>query len=409
MWTARPGAGLSLVVLAAVLAGCAAPKPQPPAAPPPAQAPPTSTSAQAAPPSSAAPATPGADCVHDQLAAMSARARAGQLFLLGMSAAGSGSVRATLTADAPAGVFLTGRGKGGTAATASMLAGVQRTGTSAAHGVGLITAVDQEGGQIQVLSGPGFDTMPSATEQGGWSTSQLQSRAQRWGEQLRAAGINVDLAPVADTVSTSLGTANAPIGRYDREYGSDPDTVGSHAAAFVRGLTAAGVRSTVKHFPGLGRVRGNTDVTAGVTDSQTTLDSDDTAPYRAAARAGDAWTMVSTAVYSKIDPGTPAAFSPAVLSALRGLTEPGGLILSDDLGNAKQVASIASGQRAVRFLAAGGDVVLTAAPATLAPMIDAVLARAAQDPGFAGRIAAAQLRVLTAKRSMGLLRCEAGN
>jgi beta-N-acetylhexosaminidase len=336
---------------------------------------------------------------------MSARGRVGQLFLLGMPAGGSPSVRAVVAAAAPTGVFLLGRGRSGTVATASMLAGIQRTGTSAAGGVGLITAVDQEGGQIQVLSGPGFDTMPTATEQGGWSTDKLRAQAERWGTQLRAAGINVDLAPVADTVSSSLGTANAPIGRYHREYGNDPNTVAAHAAAFVQGLTAAGVHSTVKHFPGLGRVRGNTDVTAGVTDTQTTLGSADTAPYRSAAQAGDAWTMVSTAIYSKIDPGTPAAFSPLVLSALRRLTRPAGLILSDDLGNAKQVGAIASGQRAVRFLAAGGDVVLTAAPATLIPMIDAVLARAAQDQTFAGQLADAELRVLTAKQSMGLLRC----
>jgi hypothetical protein len=95
---------------------------------------------------------------------MSARGRVGQLFLLGMSAGGSPSVRATLAADAPAGVFLLGRGRRGTVATASMLAGIQHIGTSAAGGVGLITAVDQEGSQIRVLSGPGSDTMPTATE-----------------------------------------------------------------------------------------------------------------------------------------------------------------------------------------------------------------------------------------------------
>ena len=338
---------------------------------------------------------------------MPARVRSGQLFLLGVPASGSGSARSTLSADAPAGVFLNGRGKGGTATTASLLAGLQRAGTAAAHGVGLITAVDQEGGQIQVLSGPGFDTMASATTQGGWSTEKLRGQAQRWGRQLRAAGINVDLAPVADTVPTSLGTANAPIGRYQREYGADPTTVGEHAAAFAQGLSAAGVRPTVKHFPGLGRVRGNTDVTAGVTDTQTTLDEQDTAPYRSAAGSGDAWTMVSTAIYSKIDPGTPAAFSPTVLSALRKLTAPDGLILSDDLGNAKQVAAISAGQRAVRFISAGGDLVLTAASNTLAPMLDAVRAQAAKDKSFAAKAEAAELRVLTAKQHMNLLDCSA--
>jgi len=187
---------------------------------------------------------------------MPARVRVGQMFLLGVPASGLGNAGAVIAANAPAGVFLTGRSTAGAGAIARGTAEVQRVGTAASGGVGLFVATDQEGGQVQVLSGPGFSTMPSAAVQGGWSPSELQTAATGWGQQLRAAGINVDLAPVSDVLSPALGTANAPIGRYDRAYGTDPQTVAEHVAAFVRGMNTAGVISTVKHFPGLGRVRG---------------------------------------------------------------------------------------------------------------------------------------------------------
>ena len=79
--------------------------------------------------------------------------------------------------------------------------------------------------------------------------------------------------------------------------------------------------------------------------------------------------------------------------------------MSDDLGRAEQVAAIAPGQRAVQFLAAGGDIVVTADPATLGPMIDAVLSAATDDPEFAARVTDSQRRILDAKSRLGLLPC----
>ena len=257
----------------------------------------------------------------------------------------------------------------------------------------------QEGGQVQVLSGPGFSVIPSAAVQGGWSPSKLQTAATGWGQQLRAAGINVDLAPVSDVLSPALGTANAPIGRYGRAYGTDPQTVAEHVAAFVRGMNAAGVITTVKHFPGLGRVRGNTDDTSGVTDGQTTPSDPDLQPFAIGAAAGASWLMVSSAIYPQIDTHSPAVFSPTIIQGLaRDRFGFGGLIVSDDVGAAVQVAYLDPGARAVRFLGAGGDVVLTAAPTnTLGPMIDAVM-NATTNPTFAAQVSTAEMRVLEAKR-----------
>jgi beta-N-acetylhexosaminidase len=116
--------------------------------------------------------------------------------------------------------------------------------------------------------------------------------------------------------------------------------------------------------------------------------------------------MVSSAIYSNIDPDDAATFSPVIITTLlREKIGFQGLIVSDDLGRAEQVAAIPPGERAVRFLAAGRDIVLTADPATLGPMIDAVLSAATDDAGFAAQVAEAGRRVLEAKYSLGLLPC----
>ena len=270
----------------------------------------------------------------------------------------------------------------------------------------MFVATDQEGGHVQVLSGSGFSQMPTAKVQGRWKPEALQAAATGWGHELRAAGVNVNLAPVADVLSPELGTANAAIGRYDRAYGTDSAVVSDHVLAFARGMRDAGVVSTVKHFPGLGRVRDNTDFSAGVVDEQTTATDPDLLPFSNASRAATPWVMVSSAIYRRIDAEQPASFSAAIITTLlRKEIGYRGLVVSDDLGRAKQVAAVPPGQRAVRFLRAGGDIVLTADPATLGSMIDEVVSTATSDPGFARRITEAQKRIVEAKTHLGLVPC----
>ena len=121
----------------------------------------------------------------------------------------------------------------------------------------------------------------------------------------------------------------------------------THANAFSRGLADARVSATAKHFPGLGRVHANTDTTAGVTDPTTTRNDAYVRPFRDAVQAGVPFLMMSTAVYSRIDAQHPAAFSHTVVTGMaRGDLGFGGVIISDDLGNAKQVASVKPGDRA---------------------------------------------------------------
>jgi beta-glucosidase-like glycosyl hydrolase len=345
-----------------------------------------------------------ADASTGVLARLSLEQRVGQLLMVGVPAGGaSATALQQIGTFHVGGVILTGRSSAGTAATANLAAQLQTQATSAGNaGVPLLVSTDQEGGAVQVLSGPGFSTIPSALSQGSESTTTLRAQAGAWGGQLRSAGVRVDLAPVADTVPA--GTNNPPIGNLDRQYGSTPATVSAHAGAFAAGLEDAGVVPTVKHFPGLGRVSANTDTSSGVTDTVTTRTDPFLAPFRDVSRIGTPFLMMSTAIYSRIDPANPAAFSPTVLNGMvRGDLGFTGVVISDDLGNARQVSGVAPGDRAVRFLGAGGDIVLTVNPATLPAMYDALLARARADAGFRARVSQSAQRVLLAKQRLGLL------
>src|SRR3954452_15764502 len=148
-------------------------------------------------------------------------------------------------------------------------------------------------------------------------------------------------------------------------------------------MADVGVAATAKHFPGLGRVSANPDTTSGVTDRVTVRHDAYFVPFQSAVDAGCQFVMVSTTYYARIDAGRPAAFSPTVIrTLLRGDLAFGRVVISDDLGNARQVAAWTPAQRAVLFLQAGGDVVLTVSPAVLPAMYRAVLQRATTDSAF---------------------------
>ncbi len=339
------------------------------------------------------------------LARMTLEQRVGQLFMVGTPATSADpTVAAEITSRHIGNIVLTSRSYQGVAATANVTNALQwRTTNAATAGVPLLVAADQEGGQVQVLNGPGFSAIPSALSQGSLSSSALRPDAGAWGRQLRAAGVNLDLAPVMDTVP-SPSYYNPPIGNYQREFGFTPATVAAHGTAFVQGMSGADVSSTLKHFPGLGRVSANTDVSSGVVDSITTRGDPYLTPFGAAINAGAQFVMMSTAIYSRIDPHNPAAFSPFIINTiLRGDLHFGGVVISDDLGAARQVAAYTPATRALLFIASGGDIVLNVDPSTIPTMYDTVLAYAKANPTFRAIVNQAALRVLRAKQARGLI------
>ncbi|MFD9495945.1 MULTISPECIES: glycoside hydrolase family 3 N-terminal domain-containing protein [unclassified Streptomyces] len=335
--------------------------------------------------------------------------RVGQLFMGSVTPSAPDSKRIALMQQYHVGsVFLAGRSTAGTKATKAVVDPLQaKADTAKGHRVGLLVSTDQEGGQVQVLSGPGFSTIPSALTQGTWTTSKLRSEAAVWAKELKAAGVNLNLAPVADVVPASLGRDNAPIGRFDREFGHTAATVAPYSDAFLEGSTQSGVLPTLKHFPGLGYVRGNTDTTAGVVDSVTTRNSASVSTFDSGIKAGAPFVMISSATYSKIDSKNRAAFSSTVIQGmLRKDLGFKGVVISDDLGNAVAVKSVSPGDRAVKFLSAGGDVVLTVEPNLIPAMTKAVQSRMAQSTTFRDQVDQSVHRVLNAKQKAGLLSCD---
>jgi beta-N-acetylhexosaminidase len=340
---------------------------------------------------------------------MDAGERAGQLLMVGLDhAAGRSSLDGLVSRRHLGGVILLGGWDVGAArvrATTSHLAGLASR--EATAGLGLLLAADQEGGAVQQLRGDGFSRIPSARVQNQGSPAELAADATRWAGQLRAAGINVDLAPVADTVPPRLGRDNGPIGRYDRQFSGDPSRVARMVDAFVAGMRAGGVAATLKHFPGIGRITGNTDVTSsGITDRATTVDDPYLEPFRSGIQNGARLVMVGSAIYSRIDPGTNAVFSkPIVTDLLRGRLRYDGVVITDDVGAAKAVGAVPVGQRATRFVSAGGDITLTARPSTIPAMHDAITKRMKADPAFARQVQTAVTRVVDLKLQMNLTTC----
>jgi len=338
---------------------------------------------------------------------MSEDQRIGQLFLLGLAANQLGPAEVSeIQADHVGSVWFVDRTYAGAAAIRRVADAVQSQASgSATANVRFFVAANQEGGVIQALEGPGFSVMPSALVQGGWATSTLQSRATGWGQELRAAGVNMNFAPVMDVVPPGFDAQNQPIGALQREFGHDPATAGSHGTAFLQGMRQAGEAVTLKHFPGLGRVIGNTDYTPA-TDNITTINDPYLQSFKQGIDSGADFVMVAIATYTRIDSSHLAAFSPIVMGQmLRGTLGFQGVIVSDDLGATAAVANIPAGDRALAFLAAGGDLVTSKTAEATHAMVMAVRSRAAADSAFLARVNDAALRVLREKQVFAMLPC----
>jgi len=335
-------------------------------------------------------------------ARMTQAQRIGQLFMAGVPSRGPTRARlASLHRLAVGSVVLDRDDTAGRQA----VRGVTRSIATKLRSVGVspFISTDQEGGQVQRLTGPGFAPMPSALDQGTMRPAALRNASHTWARQLRRAGVNLDLAPVADVVPAKGAKANQPIGHWDREYGHTPAQVSPHVVAVVRGMQEARVATAVKHFPGLGRASGNTDTARRVTDPTSRHDPY-LRPFRAAVQARAPFVMVSSATYPNIDPGQPACFSPSVLTAmLRGDLGFRGVVVSDDLA-AASLQGTSPRQRALRFLRAGGTMLLDTVPRQVTAMVHAIGGAVAAHPGFARTVKAAVMTDLIAKARAGLVK-----
>ena len=371
-------------------------KPKAPAPASPSAAPSPTASAMA---SATATASDGA------LAGWSLEEKVGQLMMVGVDAtAPKDSSTEAVDTHRVGNIFIAGRTTAGGQATQKVIASFTgKVGPGTTRSTPMLVATDQEGGEVQVLSGSGFSDIPSALDQSTQPREQLVTAARTWGKELADVGVNMNLAPVVDLVDIPRPSTNEPIGRWGREYGHDAATVSSQAGAFAEGMQSSKVIPTYKHFPGLGRVTANTDTSANVVDGTTNRSTDAAVGVFAnAIAAGAQVIMVSSATYTLIDASAPAVFSSKIVTEMLR-TEMGfsGVVITDDVSAAAQVQGVAAGDRAVQAIRAGCDIVLASAdPTVAADMVKAIIAAAQSDPAFAARVDESATRVLNLKKSL---------
>jgi beta-N-acetylhexosaminidase len=219
----------------------------------------------------------------------------------------------------------------------------------------LLIAVDQEGGRVTRLKAP-FTAFPSAATVGQTASEPLAYEVgQTLGRELRAVGINMDMAPVLDVLTNP---ANTVIG--DRAFGSDPQAVARLGVAFIRGLHAAGILAVGKHFPGHGDTWLDSHVALPVSErTEVQLSACELPPFQEAIAAGLQAIMTAHVICKAWDPDHPATVSSSILTGILR-TEGGfpGVIVSDDLGMAAVSETMPWEEVPLRALRAGVDLLL---------------------------------------------------
>ncbi|HEY7132070.1 MAG TPA: glycoside hydrolase family 3 N-terminal domain-containing protein [Candidatus Limnocylindrales bacterium] len=234
----------------------------------------------------------------------------------------------------------------------------------------LLIAVDQEGGAIKRIPwAPPTLSPPQMGELASAATARAQGLAT--GKALKALGIDVDLAPIAD-VPTSTASFEY---RQHRTWSFFVTRTAGLAVAFAQGLRAGGVIPVLKHFPGLGTSTRNTDTTVvTIWRTQAALASG-LAPFRAAIRAGLPVMMLSNATYPAWDAHLAAGWSTAINTALLR-TQLGfrGVTITDSLDGTAAARGLTSSYLAERAAGAGSDLILlTGSEASSATAFTALL------------------------------------
>lgn len=266
------------------------------------------------------------------------------------------------------GIFVTSRNVQGRTAEElrDEIAGLQALRSSAGLAP-LIVATDQEGGAVSRLS-PLVERQPSLASllEADLPDDELARRAHAYGSQqgraLAALGITLNFSPVVD-----LRTGRAP-GRWDfhtrideRAISADPAVTAQVALAYELGLESAGVRGTLKHFPGLADVAEDTHhFAAELRTPVARLSARDWKPFQDVSKHSDAAIMLGHVILAELDAAYPVSFSRKIVQrVIRGEWGYQGLLVTDDL---TMGAAYNRGlcDATVRALGAGVDLLLIA-------------------------------------------------
>jgi beta-N-acetylhexosaminidase len=190
--------------------------------------------------------------------------------------------------------------------------------------VPLLLAADEEGGVVDRLA-PYFGDTPSPQDlAAGGNPQAVYAQAQADAGHMRAVGLNVNLAPLADVYQGGGIDQN-------RTFGTTPQAVITYAGAFLDGLQSSGIAGTLKHWPGIGAASGNPDFTLPtVSHTQQQLSTIDFAPFQALLHHQPGMIMVTHVMVPVYDTQAPASLSSVLVDqVLRGQLGYQGVVISD--------------------------------------------------------------------------------
>ncbi len=193
----------------------------------------------------------------------------------------------------------------------------------------LLLAVDQEGGRVQRLR-QGFVRLPAMRAIADNANADVLAEHCGWlmAIEVLAAGLDLSFAPVLDLDHQRSAVVGS------RAFEADVLRVTQLAAAFIRGMSAAGMAATGKHFPGHGWAEADSHVAIPVDErSLEQIRACDLQPFAQLSRQLAA-VMPAHVIYPQVD-DQPAGFSRRWLQEiLRGELQFTGVIFSDDLSMA---------------------------------------------------------------------------
>ncbi len=273
----------------------------------------------------------------------------------------------------------------------------------------LLLATDEEGGEVDRLA-PYYGPTPSPqTLAAGGNPQAVFAQAETDASRMRAVGLNVDFAPLAD-VYQGGGIDQS------RTFGTSVQEVVTYAGAFLDGLQQNGIVGTLKHWPGIGAASGNPDyVLPTVSHTKEQLNATDFATFQALLSHDPGMIMVTHVIVPAYDTQAPASLSAVMVDqVLRGQLGYQGVVVTDamdaqgliDFMQQQGYSDPAHGiaEAAVRAFLAGDDLI----EAPIEPARLAALSAAMTQAVDSGRISAARLhealhRIIALKVRLGLV------
>lgn len=342
------------------------------------------------------------------LAQMTTEEKVGQLLWFGLPGPEVSPEAAALVKEGKAGGFiLFARNITDPDQVADLTGGLQRlTFERGRPTPGLFISVDQEGGLVERFKAP-FTSWPGAMAIGATGNpSRARDVGAAIAQELKAVGINMNLAPDADVTNNP---ANPVIGV--RSFGSDPVKVGEFVAEAVKGTQAEGISAVAKHFPGHGDTGTDSHLALPVIQAdRKRLDQVELVPFRAAIQTTVDAIMVAHIAFPALEPdGLPATLSKRIITdLLKGELGFQGVVVTDAIDTMKAVTDHwGKTESFIKAVQAGADALLvTESFGEQATLYDAVLQAARSGQITQERLDDAVRRSLTLKAKRGLLPAE---